>query len=296
MTGKIQYESQDGAENQVINITPSEGTENVPEPQSNITSSSQKAVAILAPGGRRFLLKTNPAVAENVSEKVSRDNSCTKLIVNSEVMDVDQSVTSDVVTPNVTYSNEVEVLSSSDKSTPLGLKKDFGLPKTINTKDLQLMLEKGLQNDTDEDIQVEIGPDNDIIIQIKEDEPQTRQKTNKRSKEKERIYTQNRIRKKKARYGIEGGISSAEYLEQLRCPDDRDSILTPSGHKWPFPVKLMTGRPGERGPRGMYQCPVDKCPFEFETGLARFFVENHLERHVTSFICQTRGTYTFKSM
>ncbi len=248
---------------------------------NNVVNSAQKDVYILSPDGKKSLLKKDTGAVATFSGKVSNNNGGHKGVLIRQEMNTDKVAPSDI-----RYSNEVEVLSTSDNSTdtrPLGLYKDSGSISTITSKDLQLMLERGLQNDTGDDIQVEIGPDNNVSIKIKQEKTQAKQER-KIPIKKEKVWSINRTRKRKALYSIEPGVSSTEYLEKMRCAYDVDTIVTPSGHKFPFPTKF----PGPDG-KGRYKCPVEQCPFEFSTNDAKYFVENHLERHAKSFICQTPG-------
>ncbi len=241
---------------------------------------SQKVVSLLDAKGK--VLRTSSGYAASVPGKDSKHSDA---IIN------DPLNTDKVVAPDVNYSHEVEVFSSMDNNsgfvvgntnaTSVG---DSGLPSTISSKDLQLLLERVLQNDTGDDIQVEIGPENAVIINIKHEKTQTKQERKRPIKKEGNRIPKYKKQKRSPLYRLEPGVSSTEYLEKMRCPNDINSIVTPSGHKFPFPVKF----PGPRG-RGQYKCPVQQCPFRFATGHVRHFVENHLERHVKVFICQTPG-------
>ena len=251
---------------------------------------------ILSPDGRRILLKTYTGSGECDSQEtfsksvVNNDNlnimghspqksasivdTSTKLShtlkdsgkvikgreakpgFNSELGNPDQHVT-----PNFTYTNKEEVLSTSSDFdlVQVELQSDSILPKTMN---------------------------NQSKTQRKPGRPRSNKKESGRNlKPSGELKYKRRIRKTgPTLYKLEAGVNSTDYLERLRCPYDINSIITPSGRKFPFPVKF-TGANG----KSRYKCPVDECSIDFVACHIRYLVENHLERHATEFVCKVSG-------
>ncbi len=165
------------------------------------------------------------------------------------------------VTPDFTYTNEEEVLSTSSDFdlVQVELQNDSVLPKTMN---------------------------NQSKTQRKPGRPRTNKKESGRNRRPSgELKYKRRIRKTgPTLYKLEKGVNSTDYLEKLRCPYDINSIISPSGRKFPFPVKF-TGTNG----KSRYKCPIDGCSIDFVACHIRYLVENHLERHATEFVCKVSG-------
>ncbi len=308
---------------QFVTIAPSSS---FPASNNSFRNIPQNVVSILDPKGRRILMKSYSRPVANFSEKVSNDsdgsnntgsfqkslsildapgklmgisasNDIRNSDVNNSCLKSEHTILDELVTPNVSYSNQVEILNTSDNAGRI-VKKENALPKrhvgqqrlglsnTVSSKDLQNILERSVQNDPPDDIQVEIGFKDNVTKAKQDNTPRKRERKRPFNEESDRIPKYKK-QKRSALYRLEPGVSSSEYLEKMRCPYDINFIVTPSGHRFPFPLKY----PGPNG-KGRYKCPVNQCPFEFPTPHIRHLVENHLERHAKVCICKTPGMYT----